>query len=262
MQSIRLIAVATATLAAACATAVPARAAPGAATCGEGAYAYAGMGNRELVSGVSATIAPTAVPSVRDGHVDGWVGVGGPGAGPNGADEWIQVGLTSVPNEPLNRIYYEIVRPGRPDVTHWLRANVRVGEQHTFAVREIAGRPSTWRVWLDGSPASAPIFLPSSHARWTAQAVGESWAGATSGPCNTYAYAFGSVVFASARNGGWSPFRRVDSYQDANYRLVRHSPSSFLARSVVVPPARITAVVERDRGDLAATPISTIQPGP
>jgi hypothetical protein len=256
------ILVAAATLAAACALAAPGRAATVAATCGEGAYAYAGIGGRELVSGVSARIAPTAAPTVRDGHVDGWVGVGGPGAGPNGADEWIQVGLTSVPNEALNSIYYEIVRPGHADVTHWLRANVRVGEQHTFAVREMASRPNAWRVWLDGSPASPPVFLPSSHARWTAQAVGESWAGTTSGPCNTYAYSFGNVAFASVRDGGWSPFRRAESFQDANYRLVRQSPTSFLAHSVVVPQTRITAVAGSDRGDLPATPISIVQPGP
>jgi hypothetical protein len=232
MQSIRLIAVATATLAAACAVATQAHAAAAAGTCGEGAYAYAGMGGRELVSGVSATIAPTAVPSVRAGHVDGWVGVGGQGQGPNGADEWIQVGLTSVPDDAQNSIYYEIVRPGHRDVTHELRRNVGVGEQHRFAVREVAGRPDWWRVWLDGSPASAPVFLPSSHGRWTAQAVGESWAGTTSGPCNAYGYAFSSVEFASAHNGVWSPFRRYQPFQDANYRLVRRSASSFLARSV------------------------------
>jgi hypothetical protein len=193
------------------------------------------MGSPELASGVSATIAPTAAPSVRDGHVDGWVGVGGPGMGPNGADEWIQVGLTSVPSDPQNSIYYEIVRPGHRDVTRELRHNVRVGESHRFAVREVVGRPGWWRVWLDGSPASAPVFLPASHARWTAQAVGESWAGMTSGACNAYAYAFSNVAVASARGGVWSPFLRIERFQDANYRLVRHSASSFLARSIAAP---------------------------
>src|ERR1700690_4310018 len=105
-----------------------------AATCGEGTYAYAGMGSREVVRGVAATIAPTTAPTVRDGHVDGWVGVGGVGMGPNGADEWIQIGYPSVPNDSLNRIYYEIQRPGRPDLYRELRRDVPVGQQHRFAV--------------------------------------------------------------------------------------------------------------------------------
>lgn len=232
--------VAAATLAAACALAGPARA--GAATCGEGTYAYAGIGGRTPASGVSATIAPTAVPSVRDGHVDGWVGVGGPGLGPNGADEWIQVGLTSVPNESLNTIYYEVVRPGHGDVTRELSRSVHVGEQHKFQVLEVAGRPNWWRVWLDGAPASAAIFLPASHDRWTAQAVGESWAGRSSGTCNAYGYAFSNVRAASAVQGlVWSPFRGIQRFQDANYVLVRRSASSFLAQSIVVPARVATA---------------------
>jgi len=233
MHSLRLTAVAAATLAAACALAVPSRA--GAATCGEGTYAYAGMGSRTLVSGVAATIAPTAAPSVRDGHVDGWVGVGGVGLGPNGTDEWIQIGFTSVPNDSLNRIYYEIQRPGHHVVYRELRRDIAVGEQHRFVVRELAARPNWWRAWLDGSPASAPVFLPASHDKWTAQAVGESWAGTTSGTCNAYAYSFGHVAFASARGNVWSPFSSFQRYQDPNYRLVRRSATSFLARSVAAP---------------------------
>ena len=218
-------------------------------------YSYAGIGGRVRVSGVSAAIAPTAAPSVRDGHVDGWVGVGGPGEGPKGADEWIQVGLTSVPNDATNSIYYEIVRPGHRDVTRVLRHGVGVGEQHAFAVREIASHPNWWRVWLDGSPASPPIFLASSHARWTAQAVGESWAGMRSGPCNSYAYAFAKVAAVSVRDSVWRPFGDVDSYQDANYTLVRQSPSSFLARSVAGPLVRVVT----DRGTLPDAPIVTQQ---
>lgn len=227
--------VAAATLAAACAFAVPARASS-TATCGEGTYSYAGIGGHGAASGVSATIAPTAVPSVRDGHVDGWVGVGGPGMGPQGTDEWIQIGLTSVPNQSLNTIYYEVVRPGHGDVTRELSNNVGVGQQHKFQVLELAGRPNWWRVWLDGSPASAPIFLPSSHGKWTAQAVGESWAGKTSGSCNVYGYAFSNVRSTSGSTATWSPFRDIQRFQDRNYRLVRRSASSFLAASVTTAP--------------------------
>ena len=251
------IMVAAATLAAACALAGTARAGTTTATCGQGTYAYAGLGGRDTASGVSATIVPTAIPTVRAGHVDGWVGVGGPGMGPRGTDEWIQVGLTSVPNESQSSVYYEIVRPGHSDVTRKLRSVVRVGEVHRFAVRELASRPGWWRVWLDGAAASAPVFLPASHARWTAQAVGESWAGMTSGLCNAYAYGFTNVAFASARNGVWSPFHRVQPFQSANYLLVRRSASSFLARSVLAP-ARVATTLKNDQGGLTAAPVSQL----
>jgi hypothetical protein len=249
--------VAAATLAAACALTGTARAGTVGATCGEGTYAYAGMGGREIASGVSATIVPTAAPTVRSGHVDGWVGVGGPGMGPRGTDEWIQVGLTSVPDEAQSSVYYEIVRPGHGDVTRELRHVVRVGEVHTFAVRELAGRPSWWRVWMDGKPASAPVYLPASHGRWTAQAVGESWAGTTSGPCNAYAYGFSNVTFASARDGVWNAFRRFQPFQSANYLLVRRSATSFLARSVL-DPTRVAATLKSERGGLTAAPVSQL----
>ena len=199
------------------------------AICGEGTYSYAGLGSRELASGVRATIAPTAAPNVRDGHVDGWVGVGGVGMGPNGTDEWIQVGLTSVPGDSTSRIYYEIQRPGRQVVTRELRRGVPVGEWHRFGVLELAGRPNWWRVWVDGSPASALVFLPASHGRWTAQAVGESWAGMTSGACNAYAYAFRNVAVASVPGRDWTPFRDFRRVLEGpGYRLHLRSATAFV----------------------------------
>ena len=122
-------------LAAACvACAIPAYASTAAATCTR-TYSYAGMTASTRSHGISAVISPMATPEVAKGHVAGWVGVGGPGKGPNGSDEWLQTGLTSVPSEGTNSIYYELVRPGHRDVTHMLRHHVAVGEQHAFAVR-------------------------------------------------------------------------------------------------------------------------------
>ena len=205
---------------------VPSRAA--AAVCGEGTFAYAGIVGREPACGVAAAITSTVVPTVRDGHVDGWIGVGGVGLGPNGADEWIQIGLTSVPGDAENRIYYEIQRPGRPVVLRVLRRGVAVGREHRFAVLELAGRPNWWRAWLDGSPVSVPVFLPASHAKWAAQAIGESWAGMTSGACNAYAYAFGNVTVADARDRVWAPFRPFRRFQDPRYRLQMQSTAAFI----------------------------------
>src|SRR6266536_6298283 len=47
-------------------------------------------------------------PKVRDGHIAGWVGVGGVGEGPDGTDAWIQVGLSAFRGDWTSRMYYEV----------------------------------------------------------------------------------------------------------------------------------------------------------
>jgi hypothetical protein len=215
-----------AALAAACFFAVPAFA----GTCGQGTYSYAGLGSRTFVRGVAAAITPTVTSTVRDGHVGGWVGVNG--VDKKGNDEWFQIGLSAFPGDATSRIYFEYARPGHQRVYRELSRNVAVGEQHRFAVREVANRHGWWRAWVDGAPVSAPIYLPGSHGKWTAQMVGESWAGKTAGACNLYSYSFGQVALSSATNGAWGPVGSFDRFQDAGYRLVRNSLSSFLAASV------------------------------
>src|SRR5579884_1778723 len=57
--------------------------------CAGGPYLYAGLAGDRRVAGIGATITPAPAGfDVRAGHVAGWVGVGGPGQGPNGTDEW------------------------------------------------------------------------------------------------------------------------------------------------------------------------------
>jgi hypothetical protein len=202
-----------------------------AGTCGAGTYAYAGIGTGAIVSRVAATIEPTAAPAVRDGHVAAWVGVGGLGEGLHGTDAWIQIGLSAFPGDTASRIYYEVAQPGRKPVYRELRSGVRVGEAHRFAVIEVAGRHGWWRVWLDDSPVSAPIYVPGSHVRWTAQALGESWNGNTTGTCNDYSYRFGAVsVGTTGAHRSASSFLS-ELYDDPNYLVIRTSPSSFLASS-------------------------------
>jgi hypothetical protein len=227
-----------AALAAACFLAAPSWA----GSCGLGSYSYAGIGSRTAVSGVSATIRPAATATVGGGHVSGWIGVGGVGEGANGMDEWIQIGVTAYAGDTTNRIYYEIARPGRKALYHELARRVGAGEQHRFAVRELAQKPGWWRTWVDGSPVSAPVFLPGSHARWKAQLVGESAGGDVAGGCNRYAFAFGHVSVASARTNTWGAFGKFQLFQDPFYRLVRNSASSFVARSVdTSPPVSLVA---------------------
>jgi hypothetical protein len=201
-----------------------------AGTCHAATYAYAGLGSRSAVRGVAATIAPTAASRVRDGHVAGWVGVGGYGVGPNGTDEWIQIGFIAFPNS-ATEIYYEVTSPGSQPVQTIVDPTVPVGERHRIAVLELARRPNWWRVWLDGRPVSGPILLPRSHGRLTAQVTGESYNGLSEGSCNLYSFAFQDVALADARGRVWSAPRRFDRFQDPNYLFERRSATSFVARS-------------------------------
>lgn len=201
-----------------------------AGTCHAATYSYAGLGSRVASRGIAATILPAAAPAVRDGHVAGWVGVGGYGVGPNGTDEWMQTGIIAFPGS-APEIYYEVTRPGQQPVRTTIRPTVAVGARNRFAVLELARHPNWWSVWLDGRPASRPVFLPRSHGRLTAQVTGESYAGLSEGTCNAFSFAFKDVAFAKARSRSWSELDRFDLFQDPNYLLQRTSATSFVARS-------------------------------
>lgn len=204
---------------AACAVAVsPARAA---AVCGNGTYAYAGLDWQSVTTGISATIAQGGPLQVHAGHVAGWVGV----VDPSSEDAWLQVGLSALPNDTTSEIYYEVAVPGRGAVYHVVRVGVAQGEPHRLAVLELRHRPSWWRVWVDGKPVSAPIHLVGSHLGWAAQALGESWAGAATGACNVYTYAFTGISAQGSR-------RHLSPVSNPNYRLIVHSRTSFTATSL------------------------------
>ena len=81
-------------------------------------YSYAGHQAAFRGHGVRATITATRAPGVEVGHVAGWVGVGGPGQGANGSDEWIQAGIAAMPGRrPF--LYTEITRPGGETRYFW-----------------------------------------------------------------------------------------------------------------------------------------------
>jgi hypothetical protein len=198
--------------------------------CGAKPFSYAGVQSGRRAFGVSANLVPLATPSVSDGHVGGWIGVGGPNAGPGGVAQWLQVGLSAFASDGSSRIYYEVTVAGsRPSYVE-LAGRVAPGEGHHFAVLEMSKRRSWWRVWVDHRPVSAPIHLPGSHGVWYPQAVAETWNGGT-GACNAFAYRFSNVRLAHATGGVWQPLRARHLFQDAGYRVVQTSllPSSFLA---------------------------------
>lgn len=219
--------------AAACAfTASTARAA---AVCGEGTYSYAGFSGRTVVNGVSATIAQAGPLVVHAGHVAGWIGV----VDSKSDGGWLQAGLSALPGQVTSAIYVEYRTPGHAPVYRELGTSVATGEPHTFTIVEQAFRPGSWVVWVDGRLAGAPFHLPGSHHRWTAQVLGESWAGQTGGVCNAYSYAFSNVRLVHRRNRSTGLGGGLTA--DPHYAVADPSPSGFVATSFGVarqPPQR------------------------
>lgn len=212
-----------------------ARNAPSPAVCGPKTYSYAGIQSATTAGGISATVAATTVPVVVDGHVGGWIGLGGTHAGPGGAAEWIQVGLAAFTSDQTES-YYEVTLAGSPTRFIELDSNVAPGVSQHFAVLEMLDRRSWWRVWVNGKPVTSPIHLPGSDNTWYPQAVTESLDGVT-GACNSYSYSFSAVSLAEAAGTAWS-WRPVQSglvFQDAGYRVtpISSSPRSFLAASLI-----------------------------
>ena len=193
-------------------------------------YSYAGLQGGSDARGVSATLDATAAPAVSSGHVGAWIGVGGTSAGPGGAAEWLQTGLSAFANDTTSHLYYEVTAPGSAAAAyHEVLASVAPGEQHRVAVLELSGRPSWWRVWVDGKAVSPPIDLPGSHGAWAPQAIAENWNGGT-GTCNGYAYEFLNLRL-QATTGAWQPFSASYTFQDPGYKIVQPQATRFLATS-------------------------------
>jgi hypothetical protein len=205
----------------------PAGATSSALTCGSGThgspgYGYAGLQSERVGSGVRATITALRQPDVAAGHAAGWIGVGGPGAGPNGETMWLQTGVAALPRTPL-MVYAEITRPGGDPVFLPVHTDVAVGESHRLAVLEMSRRPGVWRVWLDGQPVTDPIVLPGSHKRWQPLATAESWNGGVS-TCNGFSFRFERVGVAQALGGSWRPFVPGLTIRDRGYEVKQLRP--------------------------------------
>src|SRR6184192_2277547 len=155
-------------LAAALATSVCYVASPAVASaaCGSSGYAYAGVGSTSRAYGISTRLQATTAPQVLNGHVAGWVGVGGPGSGPNGTDEWLQVGFSAFPGSSSSSLYYEVARPSATPLYHEIDSGLPVGTTRKIAVMELSGRRGWWRVFVDDRAVGDPVFLPGSHGAW------------------------------------------------------------------------------------------------
>jgi hypothetical protein len=196
--------------------------------CGTRGYSYAGFQSARRGHGVRATLAALSSPRVTNGHVAAWIGVGGVGLGPNGSNQWLQVGLNAFHGTGTN-LYYEVATGGNAPRYHEIAANIAPGKRLRVAVLEMSNRPHHWRVWVDGRPVSRPIFLRGSSGRFEPIATAETWDGG-SRACNRFAYRFDRLAVATGRGGSWQRFVRAHRFHDRGYRLVRSTASaSFVA---------------------------------
>jgi hypothetical protein len=197
--------------------------APDAFACARG-YSYAGVYAPRKASGVAATLSMLGLPSVSAGHVAAWVGVGGEGLGPNGTDEWLQVGLASFPGSSEGHLYYELAQPGQKPRYSEIASGFDPGERVRVSVLELPFARNTWVV-LSNAGVVGPFYLPRSHRAWAPIATAESW-DAGGAQCNRYAFRFDGVQLAH-RDGSWKPLRHGLKLQDPGQRLHRTPTSSF-----------------------------------
>jgi hypothetical protein len=195
--------------------------------CGKAGYSYAGFRSASAGHGVRATLVALEQPNVSDGHVAAWVGVGGAGQGPNGSDQWLQVGLAAF-NGSGSRLYYEVTTGGAPPRYNEVVSEVPAGQKSRVAVLEMSKRPNWWRVWLNGKAVSRPIHMPGSSGRFRPIATAETWDGGVRG-CNRFSYRFGNLGVASSRGGCWKNFVRAQRFLDDGYRVTNVADTSFVA---------------------------------
>ena len=198
-------------------------------------YRYAGHQATQTGHGVRAVITAVRQPAASAGHVAAWVGVGGPGQGQDGVDEWIQVGLASFSGFP-NTLYAEVTRPGVDPEFILLERLVPVGASRHVAVLEMSKRPGTWRVWVEGDAVTDPIPLPGSAGRWEPIATAESW-NPTGGSCNAFSFRFEEVGVAQGRGGSWRPFASGHRFLDDGLRLQALTPEPGVRTLAATGPA-------------------------
>ncbi len=132
--------------------------------CGDSeGYSHARIGASSNAYGISARIAQISAFDILNGHIAGWVGVGGTGKGPHGSDEWLRVGSDGLAGITGSDIYYEVALPGFFPTYHEVSTGVAVGTYTKVTVLEMHNRPNWWRVWVNHKPVSPPIRVPESR---------------------------------------------------------------------------------------------------
>jgi hypothetical protein len=195
-------------------------------SCGYDGYSYAGEAAVSPQSGISADITALRQPKITTGHVAAWVGVGGIGLGPNGSNEWLQAGISAVPDEPTS-IYVEVARPNTEPRYHALPLQLAIGRTYQISVQESPTHPGSWSVWVDGVQKTGSIYLPGSHDAWKPIATTESWDGG-SPACNAFSFKFTNVRTKTGATPAWSSMQ--SSVIDApDYRVTQRTLAGFTA---------------------------------
>jgi hypothetical protein len=214
-----------------------------ASSCVTSGYTYAGLEGWDGSHGVAATVSVVGVPMVAAGHVAGWIGIGGYGAGPGGSDVWLQAGVSALPGGRPH-VYYEFKSAGADRKYVQVGGVVRSGEPRRLALREIAGRPTWWRVWVDGRAITPALHLSGRRA-WMPTATAESWDGGT-GSCNMYSFRFDRVRVAKVAGGRWQAWSHASTFSDGGSVVRRVGRGGFLA----------AALQPEGDHELAALPVS------
>lgn len=207
-------------------------------------YSYAGIVGRKTARGVVATLELTALPQIVHGHIAAWVGVGGVGLGPRGTNAWLQVGFAATESQE-SALYYEVARPRQTPSLIELGRDVAVGQGHRVGVIELQRRPGWWRVWIDGSAVTAPIYLASSHDRWAPVATSESWNGGVTS-CNAFAYRFTNIRALPARST-WHPLLDAYAIETPGYSVQRGLAANMFVRGGSGSPPAEARVAQQAR---------------
>ena len=202
-------------------------------------YDYAGVLDSAEHYGMRTNLSMDKKPGVKDGFVAAWVGVGGPGEGPNGQDQWLQVGYVTFDTGQAE-LYYEITLPGKSPDYHTVKPNLSPSAKHRIAVLEVAGKKDAWRVWVDDKAVGPVYVLPKSHGKVIPQALAETWNGGTT-KCNAYSWQFKAIQVAAKPGGSWSNTKAGYEYRNSQSELKKTSPDSFAARSKASVGAATTA---------------------
>jgi hypothetical protein len=115
-------------------------------------------------------------------------------------------------------LYAEITREGRDPQFILVEEGVSVGDKHSVAVLELAGRPGWWRIWIDGKPVARPVRMTGSSGRWAPIATAESWNAGTPA-CNVFGFRFERVSVSYGGGGSWRPFVSGHRFLDSTHSL-------------------------------------------
>jgi hypothetical protein len=193
-------------------------------SCSQKPHCYAGLSSNRPALGIEAVITPLAQAPVQNGFVAGWIGVGGPDDGPNGQAEWLQTGVNTMAGS-ASELYAEITRPRLAPEYLTLASGIIPGSSYKLTVKQLPGKPNTWQVLVNGTPATDPIYLPESN-HFQPMAMSESW-NAGDSACNSFDYHFSNVRIE--HDGSWHALTDASVLADHDYKVTNRTDAGFTA---------------------------------